>query len=704
MKKMISPNKIPVGVMYAPFCRTKAVDMSEWEKDIKTMSELGFSCLHGFSEWWRVEKQKGVFDFSETDYLIELCDKYGIIPIINVATQFTVGYYMPRWMQQEYTGKGKINSTGHGNPFKKQFDEPCLDDPWYQMYAERYLKALAKHYAGDKRIGGWVIWGEPVMTFGNLPICYCEHTVARFKNWLREKYKDIEALNEAWGSEGPADYVDFHQICPPIGAMSRQGCYASWLDWQNFMEQNFASHIRNADRIFKENGATQPTVVEVMDYLVPDNKPFSTNVWTFADVSDVIGVSNFRSPSKETEIIMNIAGSIADLEDKSIFVIEACGGPRYPNYDRRTPADEEICAEAVQMLGANAKGLMYWTYRPRLSDFESATYGMCRQDGKPLKRAEKAAQLAKDYGKLDDLFKGTRKSNIAVFHSHDINRLTLADDTVEIHNKTVRGAFEILCDLHISVSAINEKYIKDGALSKFDVLIMPHTYLLCEEVAKEVEKFVKNGGILIADQYFGFKNRIGRAFLSQPGAGFDKVLGFEREDVVYMDHISRVPKSEFDIKTETAIDIVTPITAKVLYEGNGVPLVTVNEYGKGKAIYFAWQMFYDYAENGISNKGTQVLSEILKEAKAEPHLWVEGEKENNLPKLCSSVLYTQEGYRIITIVNPSYEEREEKVFIPEALSAECIYGTKPETMAEDGDNLCVKIKLGSFGTTVIKVK
>ncbi len=31
------------------------------------------------------------------------------------------------------------------------------------------------------------------------------------------------------------------------------------------MEQNFASYIRNADRIFKENGATQPTVVEVMD-------------------------------------------------------------------------------------------------------------------------------------------------------------------------------------------------------------------------------------------------------------------------------------------------------------------------------------------------------------------------------------------------------------------------------------------------------
>ena len=115
-------------------------------------------------------------------------------------------------------------------------------------------------------------------------------------------------------------------------------------------------------------------------------------------------------------------------------------------------------------------------------------------------------------------------------------------------------------------------------------------------------------------------------------------------------------------------------------------------------------MFYDYAENGVSNKGIQVLSEILKEAKAEPHLWVEGENENPLPKLCSSVLYTEDDCRVITIVNPSYEEREEKVYIPNAATAQLLYGTTPKAIDKDGENLCIKIKHGSFGTTVIKVK
>ena len=105
-------DKLLVGTMYAPFCRTKYVDTSEWEQDIRRMAEMGYTCLHGFSEWWRVEKQKGVFDFSEQDYLIELCVKYGIVPIINVATQNGVGYYMPRWMQMDHASLIPANNYG----------------------------------------------------------------------------------------------------------------------------------------------------------------------------------------------------------------------------------------------------------------------------------------------------------------------------------------------------------------------------------------------------------------------------------------------------------------------------------------------------------------------------------------------------------------------------------------------------------------
>ena len=53
------------GAMYAPFCRTTHAPMEEWEQDIRQMAELGYTCLHGFSEWHDVEYEKGHFDFTK---------------------------------------------------------------------------------------------------------------------------------------------------------------------------------------------------------------------------------------------------------------------------------------------------------------------------------------------------------------------------------------------------------------------------------------------------------------------------------------------------------------------------------------------------------------------------------------------------------------------------------------------------------------
>ena len=59
------------GAMYAPFCRTTHAPMEEWEQDIKNMAELGFNCIHGFAEWHDIEYNKGEFDFTQIDYMIE---------------------------------------------------------------------------------------------------------------------------------------------------------------------------------------------------------------------------------------------------------------------------------------------------------------------------------------------------------------------------------------------------------------------------------------------------------------------------------------------------------------------------------------------------------------------------------------------------------------------------------------------------------
>ena len=100
-KNIVIDDKFLVGSMYAPFCRTKHAPIEEWQRDMNTMAELGYTCLHGFAEWHDIEYEKGIFDFTKIDHFVECAHNAGLVAIINVATQNSVGFYSPRWLMEE---------------------------------------------------------------------------------------------------------------------------------------------------------------------------------------------------------------------------------------------------------------------------------------------------------------------------------------------------------------------------------------------------------------------------------------------------------------------------------------------------------------------------------------------------------------------------------------------------------------------------
>ena len=300
--------KFLVGAMYAPFCRTRHAPIEEWERDIQWMADLGYTCLHGFAEWHDIEYEKGKFDFSKVDHLVECCTKAGIVPIINVATQNSVGFYSPRWLMEELRDcEGYVDADGK-RPHHSEYVVPCLDDPAYQKYAHRFLAEVAKHFAGDARVGGYVLWGEPTMNsyVSGGRICYCAHTLKKFRSFLAEKYQKIENLNECWGSEGPSCYESFDAVYPPTGHGRHRGGFCSWDDFCEFMEQNLAGHIIEADRIFKANGALQPTVTEMLPGIANN-----IDSWKLAKTSDIVGISLFGKPKRTTSLFMSVSSSLA---------------------------------------------------------------------------------------------------------------------------------------------------------------------------------------------------------------------------------------------------------------------------------------------------------------------------------------------------------------------------------------------------------
>src|SRR5262249_12999126 len=50
----------------------------------------------------------------------------------------------------------------------------------------------------------------------HVPACYCEVSAEAFRGWLRERYGEIGALNEAWGGAfWSQEYTSWAQVQPP---------------------------------------------------------------------------------------------------------------------------------------------------------------------------------------------------------------------------------------------------------------------------------------------------------------------------------------------------------------------------------------------------------------------------------------------------------------------------------------------------------
>lgn len=191
-----------VGAYYYP----EHWNESQWERDLRKMSEMGFEFTH-FAEfaWAQLEPQQGVYDFAWLDRAVALAAKYNMKVIMCTSTATP-----PVWLVREHPDVLITNEDGtkmdHGSRQHASFS-----NNFYREYAQKMIAELAKHYGNDNRIIGWQLDNEPHST-----VDYGYDAQQRFRAWLKNKYNTIDALNKAWGTNfWSGTYSDFSQINIP---------------------------------------------------------------------------------------------------------------------------------------------------------------------------------------------------------------------------------------------------------------------------------------------------------------------------------------------------------------------------------------------------------------------------------------------------------------------------------------------------------
>ena len=191
-----------IGVYYYP----EHWPESQWDRDLAKIAAMGFEFTHfGEFAWAMLEPAEGRYEFDWLDRAIAAAASHGLKVILCTPSACP-----PAWMGERYPGIYLVNGEGRRLEHGTRANNSPVNDVFVRK-TSAVVEALARRYGRDERIWGWQIDNEP-----GAPSDYSPASRRGFQEWLKKKYRSVEALNRAWGGAfWSFRYDAFEQVVIP---------------------------------------------------------------------------------------------------------------------------------------------------------------------------------------------------------------------------------------------------------------------------------------------------------------------------------------------------------------------------------------------------------------------------------------------------------------------------------------------------------
>jgi beta-galactosidase len=564
-----------VGTNYQPFDRS---GHEQIEHDIERMKQAGFKVVRmGDLAWDSFEPAEGKFDFRLFDWVMDRMHAAGLKVIMDIP-----GQPAPVWLHKKYPGVDIVDQHGARlDPVERYMDD--TSDPDYKRLLVRLADTMTKRYAKHPALFAIGYNNES----GNGMVSYSEADRKRFIVWLKHKYGTIAALNKAWATQRWSRHLNtWDEVRLPY--IEGPGPYERYLDMRRFWSDQTVEVLELLEAVRKKN--------------VPD-KPAISNLWDSAGRKGFDKLATYRNYvsygamgfypgdplSAGFEATMMRAGMTAPIW----FNEFTAGGPAYYG----NPGRSRMWAHFGLLMGAQA--VMPWTWHSHHGGEEQALFGLIDHDDRASWKLDEFATVAKEFAKLEKLgFPRLQQPKVAIAYAFD--NMIATNLPKEGMNNTVRpyvnpgymkqahAAYEPLFKDNIDVAVI---HVGHEDLSRYKLVIVPGMYLLDAASRTNLRKFVADGGTVIMTAQSDKVDDNNQWFDTPLPGGLTDVFGL-RTNAFYNAGTLQTTINGEEVKAELGqYEVLEPSSADVLArfsntDGN-VPAITVNRFGKGRAIYVA---------------------------------------------------------------------------------------------------------------------
>ena len=583
---------MPMGIYYYP----EHWSQTEWERDIKHISEMGFKFIHVAEfAWIDLEPEEGKYNFAWLDQVIDLAAKYKLKVILGTPTAI-----MPVWMgikyPEVYLMDASYQRAEHGTRAQES-----ISNKDYRHLSVKIINELGKRYGRNPNVWGWQLDNEP-----EAKADYSSAAQQAFRVWLQQKYSTIANLNNAWGTAfWSQTYSNFDQI--KVANASLVGWWGTnphaLLDFKRFTADTQAAFL--------------DLQAETLRTLIDGNQFITTNYTGWSPQADPRRSVKIDFPSYT--IYPN--GGTANLGDQGFRLgdnRQMSFAPDFQRSFRGVTGVMELQPGQVNWAGINSLlfpgTLRMWlyhsfgsgcsfacSYRYRQINYGSEQYhgAVMKLDGITLSQGGKDYEqvmkemkyLCKAYDSkaLYPVKLAARKT--ALLWNYD-NFWSL-ERQKQNNQWDTRRFFQNYLEIAKSFGAPTDIVYENDDLSSYKVVIAPAYELVDSALVQKWVSYVKQGGNLVLTVRTGVKNRWGHLFHSSWAGPIYPLIDATISD---FDQIGNNKAGKIDYQSKTYGwskwgDLITankPANELAHYADQfyaGKAAVVTNKSGKGTVTY-----------------------------------------------------------------------------------------------------------------------
>ncbi|QJU55711.1 beta-galactosidase [Herbiconiux sp. KACC 21604] len=571
-------------------------DEATWVDDVRLMREAGVNLVSlGVFAWARIQPEEGAFDFAWLDRVMELLHDGGIGVDLATATASP-----PPWAHEKYPEMLPRDVDGHVvGPGSRQHYAPT--SPVYRRLAAELVTALAGRYADHPAVQLWHVNNE----YGcHLHQDFSDSARDAFQQWLRDRYSLIDAVNEAWGTDFWSQrYGSFTQILPP-----RRAPYShnpgQLLDFRRFTSDALLECYRAERDIIRAAGATQPITTNFMGAFKP------ADYWAWAQEVDVISDDCYPDPAdpesfRESAMARDLMRSLKP--GVPWLLMEQSTGALNWRPSNAPKAPGQMTATSMQAVARGASGILFFQWRQSRAGAEKFHSAMLPHAGTSTRIWREVVQLGASLAALPalpdpDTVADDEHPRVAiVFDWHSWWAIENPDHPVTFdYLPLVRQWYAALHRAHVTVDFVRA----ESDLSGYAGVFAPALYLLSDDGAASLERYVEGGGHLLVTTFSdvvdesdrfrpgGFLTRLG-PLLGVRLEEFGALLQTDAPPAAPGQRTARVTLASgeaFDgtlFAEQLELDGATALGTFTSGRTAGLPAVTSRASGKGRAYFVA---------------------------------------------------------------------------------------------------------------------